>query len=495
MASPGPKAVGYLELNIAGFDQALKTAKNLMAGFAATFGAYKLGEFFKDGIKDAIDFGKEMQNASRTMAGFDPGALLLTQKALEKTGMGAQEAQGHIDDFIKSGRDISEIFMGADNYAAALKDASKDYGAQADILTRSGKALQTVWNTIESISSKVRTFFLSMTEQFVKPLQIALDYVNQIDLGSVGAEFGKHIADAANILIGLFKNGDAYEALQLGLTLAFKESMNYLVGGFNYLANLSIPFIGEQLSKALLWSVEMFSKGMDLIFSSEGLKTFAAAFVGIASQFIAALLDGLNTYLRLYQTGVNYAIQAAVENIPGVKQLLGLSGTDHQSFGDIYAGTSGPISEDFISAIKQSGQDLLDYTGDKFSALKSEMFKPGEAGKFQKANVFETEDDKAKFADIIGKATATAQSMGMTAGKGQEAPKIQSNLATSMGSRYVIADALAKVGGGGGYLKVGMTLAERTAVEQLKAQKQSEKTLQTIAKNTEAKPRQPVLAR
>ncbi len=135
------KATGFLELDIKGFDQALKTARNLMVGFAATFGAYKLGSFLKDGVKDAIEFGKEMQSAGRAMGGFDPGKLLLSQKALEKVGMGAEEARGHIGDFIKEGRNISEIFGGADNYARALQSAAKDYGSQADVLTRSAKTL------------------------------------------------------------------------------------------------------------------------------------------------------------------------------------------------------------------------------------------------------------------------------------------------------------------------------------------------------------------
>ena len=137
--SAGAKAVGYLDLNITGFDQALKTAKNLMVTFAAGFTAYKIADFFKDGIKDAIDFGKEMQSASRAMGGFDPGALLLTQKALEKVGMGAEEARGHIGDFITQGRNISEIFGGAEEYSRAIKSAAKDYGPTAAVLSRSGE--------------------------------------------------------------------------------------------------------------------------------------------------------------------------------------------------------------------------------------------------------------------------------------------------------------------------------------------------------------------
>jgi hypothetical protein len=50
----------------------------------------------------------------------------------------------------------------------------------------------------------------------------------------------------------------------------------------------------------------------------------------------------------------------------------------------------------------------------------------------------------------------------------------------------VIADSLAKVGGGGNFLRVGMTLSERTALDQLRAQRESNEIQKTIAKNTAA---------
>jgi len=228
------KAVGYLELNINGFDQAIKTAKNLLVGLTAGFTAFKAASFFKEGIQDAINFGKEMQVASNRMGGFDPGKLLLAQKALEKAGQGAEEARGTLADFIDQGRNISDIFGGADNYAAALQSAAKDYGSQADVLTRSAKTLQTVWNTLEAIGSKLKTFFLVMTEQFVGPLQVALDYLNETDLSGIGKSFGESIAKAATFLIGLFKNGDIWDLVKMGMTIAFQESINYLVGGFNW---------------------------------------------------------------------------------------------------------------------------------------------------------------------------------------------------------------------------------------------------------------------
>jgi hypothetical protein len=493
MASPGPKAVGYLELNVQGFDQAIKTAKNMLAGLAASFAAFKAGEFFKDGIKDAIDFGKEMQSASRAMGGFDPGNILLAQKALEKAGMGAQEAQGHIQDFITEGRDVAELFGGADNYAKALKSAAADYGEQAQVLSRSGKALQTVWNTMESIGSKVRTFFLTMTEQFVQPLQLVLDYINQLDLAGVGSAFGKYIADAANALVGLLKNGDLYKSIQLGLTIAFKESINYLVGGLNYIGNLTIPYIGEQLGKAFLWAAELLGKAMEFIFSSEGLQAFVDGIVGVSAKFIQALLNGLNTVFRVMQAGVQSAVQAAIDAIPGARAALGMAGAE-QSLGQLYDQTSGIIPQDLIDTMGQAGDELVDRFGDKFADFTSGMIKPGEAGAFEKANVFGTEDDKKKFGELISKANETAAAMGGKAGENQSPTKgVLTSLSGS--SSKVIADSLAKVGGGGSFIRVGMSLQEKTALQQLNATKQNGKALDAIAKNTEPKPRPTALGR
>lgn len=53
-------------------------------------------------------------------------------------------------------------------------------------------------------------------------------------------------------------------------------------------------------------------------------------------------------------------------------------------------------------------------------------------------------------------------------------------------SSKVIADSLAKVGGGGNFLRVGMTLSERTALDQLRAQREQVELQKVIAKNTSA---------
>jgi len=475
------KAVGYLDLNIQGFDQALKTAKNLMVTFAAGFSAYKIGEFFKDGIIGAVDFGKEMQSASRAMGGFDPGKLLLAQKALEKAGMGAEEARGHVSDFIREGRDIADIFGGSENYARALKSAAQDYGSQADVLSKSGEKLQSIWNTMESVGSKVKTFFLVMTAGFVDPLQMALDYLNEIDLAGVGAEFGQYIDQAADTLAGVFANGDIMETIGLGLTVAFQEAVNYLVGGINYAGGMADTVLGPALVGAAGKMGEMFGK----IFSADGLETFALALGGIEMRFIADLLDGFSEVLKFLGAGLAMAIQAAVEAIPGLSKLIG-SGGGHRTFDQMYNDADG-IPKSATAGIRDFGKGATDEAGGKLKEFADSLFRGGSGGGYKKGSVFDTKADSAHLAELLAK--------GLTKGKAMEIISREKHAKDEKGSKSVltsfsaspfkvVADSLAKVGGGGGYLRVGQTLAEKTAMQQLMALKQSNKTSEAILQET-----------
>jgi hypothetical protein len=498
------KAVGYLELNIGGFDQALKTAKNLFATAVAGFTAYKTIDFFKDGIKDAIDFGKEMQSASRAMGGFDPGKLLLAQKALEKTGMGAEEARGHIGDFIKEGRNVSEIFGGADNYAKALKSAAQDYGSQADVLTRSGKALQTVWNTMEAISSKVRTFFMAMTERFVVPLQAALSALDEIDLAGIGASFGDAISKAATTFYGIFKNGDTMQALKLGLTVAFQEGVNWLVGGLKFIANMMRPSIGDALVKGFKFGVDILWNALKVLFSADLWIMIGNGFVAVGASITSILLKAFDTPIRALRAGMEWAMQqgaeALINKVPGMKKLFGIHGdVKGASFQDIYNKTSetnigGLNSKDYADAAKDAAGRSSESMGKVMDVIFGASAKGG--AKFEKANLFGGEDK-----DALAKLLADGFKTGteLLAGKGGNNKPTENVITNFSGSSSkVIADNLAKVGGGGNYLKVGQTLAQKTYDMQARATKATEESnaaLKKVAKNTEPANKNPTLPR
>jgi len=468
------QATGYLELNITGFEQAIKSAKKMLGGLAASFVAFKTADFFKEGIKDAINFGKEMQVISNKMGNFEVGNMLIVQKALEKAGLGASEAQGAMADFVDSGRDIAVIFGGADNYAKALKSAAADYGKQAGVLSRSAEKLQTVWNTLEAIGSKMRTFFLTMTEQFVGPLQAALDHLKKMDLAGIGTEFGKAVAKAATILLGLFKNGDIWNAAKLGLIIAFQEGVNYLVGGLKYVKDNAIPEIKDALGSAFTASTDLMGKPLEFIFSSEGIMALLQGFAGIGAIIATALLKAVNVFSKAMQAGVQFAILSAIDAIPGASKFLEIGGGPVASFGDLFNDAQGPVSQGFISDVGSAGEENRGAFGEKFAAF---MEKNGLTGtnadkSFKKANIFgDTDELKNELSGILTAAFKTGEEMIDKSGKDNKPAKILNQL--SGGGAHIIADSLAKVGGGGGSLKVGMSLSEKAALRSARANEQN----------------------
>ena len=496
------KATGYLELDLTGFDQAIKTAKKMLGGLAAGFAAFKTAEFFKEGIKDAITFGKEMQVASNKMGGFDVGKMLIVQKALEKAGLGAEEARGAMADFVDSGRDISTIFGGADNYAKALKSAAADYGSQAGVLRRSAEKLQAVWNTLESIGTKLRTFFLSMTARFVKPLQAALNYLNQMDLEGIGSKFGDSIAKAATTLLGLFKNGDIWKAAKIGLSIAFQEAVNVIVGGINMIPSL--------MGKAFVNAMGTLKKGWDLLFSSDAMSLIGYGFLGVANKFTSAMFDGINKVVKFLGAGFKFALESAQAS-PEMNTFAahvnaigeGITSTykddfdyaesynryrnegtdinpDRQSFEEILDSSSGIIPQEFIDSMRKNGNELLPNLGEKFDKFAEKILSGDGGGKFKKGNVFEnTESLKKQLDEILGNAYKTGKDMIDKSTNGNKPPKILNQL--SGGGAHIIADSLAKVGGGGNSLKVGMSLAERSALRTARATEQTAKATEAMA--------------
>jgi hypothetical protein len=441
------KATGYLELNIAGFDQALKTAKNLMATFAAGFAAFKIGQTFKDGIKDAIDFGKSMETASRSMGGLGAGNLLLVQKALENVGQGAEEAQGNIADFIKQGRSINTMFGGAENYAKAIANSTKSYGEQAEILNRSAAKMQTIWNSIEAVVAKSRTFFLAMTEQFMKPLQLVLDMFQKINLEGVGSKFGKAVSDAALMLYGIFKNGDMIEALKIGLRLAFFEGINILYKGIQK----TISFLSETLPK-------IFKSSLMILTDSGFIVILQEVFRGIGEALSAKILSAVSNIpglgnLQNNADAANYNAENAFKNIPLLVNSLKMDKTSEKA------------SEEIKKITAEALKNLADISN--------------------QPSVFDTSKDQERLQEIIANGFKIGNKDGEDALKNSP-NAVNPNVVTSFsgGSAKVIADSLAKVGGGGNFIKVGMTLQERTAMDQLRAARESNEIQKVIAKNT-----------
>jgi hypothetical protein len=410
-------ATGYLELNIAGFDKAISSAKKMLVGLAGAFAGFKLAEFFKEGISNAINFGNEMHHAAQKIGGMDAGVLLITQKALENAGLSAGEARTQINGMVESGQKLGTLFKGGDT-AAALQASAASYGSAAGILSRSATAISKVFEMMESIGSKVQTYFLAMTEGFVKPLTAVLQYLNQIDLAAAGAAFGKSIADAATILIGLVKNGDVGVVLGLSIKVGFMNAVEYL-------------------TKALkdLFSSDGIGKGLGSTLKEYG-EAFRLLFVGIANSFAGAALKALIAGLRdMHILGIEIFNQ-------GDMNALNMKGNEMEDRGERNTSASNRA----FASIESSGGGFV-------SGL-------------MKGLTTETSVARVELAAAIASAEKTGKAL-VDSGVSKAGKKFEVNQA-AIGTQEpykVIADSLAKVGGGGGFISSSMSIEAREAVK------------------------------
>jgi len=275
----GAKAVGFLDLDASGFNTAIKAATGALVALGAAFASYKVADFFVQGVKEAINFGNEMGRVAARLGHMDPGKLLIMQKALENSGMAAGDTAGAVAKLVESGKPFSSYFLNAGGAGSALGKATKDYGAQADALSKSSRQLMSLWNDIQSISGKVKAMFSTMTAEFIGPLRAAIGYLNDtLSLTDFGTRLGKTINSAVMILVGGFTNNTLFEILALRMKLAFEDAWNWLSKQFESIKEF---FNNEQAQ-------QMFS-GLGEIFSGLGkiLKSYLVSGAIEAANLIA----------------------------------------------------------------------------------------------------------------------------------------------------------------------------------------------------------------
>jgi hypothetical protein len=279
----GPVATGYLELDLSGFNRAIESAKKALTVLTAAFAAIKVGEFFKDGVNEAINFGNEMYNAGKAMGNIDPGVLLIAQKALEGSGLAAGRTREEIEGVITSQRKFSSLFKTQVDFEKAMSRAREIYGSQAAVLTASAASLSRVFEHIQGIADKLRTFFLAMTAKFVLPLEAVLNALNNVDVADFGSKFGDSIAKVSTLLVGLFQDGKISEAF--GLSLA--------IGADKFFATLD-----ASLTAVFSGAAKGYAKDLLGFFGGGQIMAIKDTFIGIAALFVAKIQRGIAGILK-----------------------------------------------------------------------------------------------------------------------------------------------------------------------------------------------------
>jgi hypothetical protein len=235
------------------------------------------------------------------------------------------------------------------------------------------------------------------------------------------------------------------------------------------------------------WLISAFDVAMK--FLQESLRiistiSFTDSLLYAATQFHVKMLETVNAVAKLLGAGVAFAVMKSVTAIPGLGSVLGI-GEEAPSFSEVYNDSEGIVSQDTIDKFKAAADYFGDNASEPLKRLMDQMTNVSDSEGFQKGAVFDTSEDMAALQDIIANGFKTGTEAANNAQKDNTSAATKGVLTSFSGANSkVIADSLAKVGGGGNFLRVGMTLQEKTALDQLRAQRQANDLLETVAKNT-----------
>jgi len=246
------KVTGVLELNNAPFLAALEASKSASkafttsvvagaavaasamivasAGVLAVAMAFKsLGSFLSDGIAGAVAFGNSAYQAAQKFKGISTGENFLWLKALEKSGMSADEALGAMKQMSDQGMKLTEIFSSPADAAAAIKEAKDDYGDIASAIDKTAGTMAVMVNNFTAFKDRLQGFFIGFVSQVATPMNDLLVLLkNSFSTTEFGVSLGKKVSDLINILKGGASEGNFGEVVGALIKIALIDGAKKL---------------------------------------------------------------------------------------------------------------------------------------------------------------------------------------------------------------------------------------------------------------------------
>lgn len=319
-----------MSLENKGFVNPLQGARTAMEGFrgvaeklggvlgvlGASFAAFKSAEGFTEGIKQAIETGKELAAQSRitgesvkdlvvlrqaySEAGIDAGSLttnlVMLQKALggiNDEGMPTKEvfrqlhlnmeqlkSEGAIQQFdaiakaIGGLRDqatrtaaISQVFGrgGAQMEAlfgnpAAIEEARKAVGGMAQVMQENQNLFTKVANGFEMLGVDSQKFFAGVAEKVAPLLDTVLTKINSIDFTGLGQQLGNIVA----VIAQAFNQGQLGNLVGLSLKVGFEDAVNFLYKGIAGAVSIfKSPGLFATMKEGFMVLIALFSQGIE----------------------------------------------------------------------------------------------------------------------------------------------------------------------------------------------------------------------------------------
>ena len=260
------------------------------AGIAAVGAAAVVaGAKIAAGVKKVFDYGSALSDL-REQTGIGVDSLVVLQRAFEDAGISSEKVGRTINKLQKSvgdlGRGLStqvaafgalglayedlihlkpdQLFDAVNDKLAAMENITKrnaiamdifggkagelaalysnggaidaaaaSMGMQAALLAKNADRFDRIADLMNGLKDKFQGFFLGIADVFAGDVQDALELFNAIDFTAIGQKMGQALKAGAEIVTGAFTNLEgAFNAVELGMKLAFMNSVDFLVEEF-----------------------------------------------------------------------------------------------------------------------------------------------------------------------------------------------------------------------------------------------------------------------
>jgi hypothetical protein len=349
--------------------------------------------------------GKAESDSVLRSLGLDPKSLASAspEVAFQKIGQAiaalqnpTAQVQASMALFGKSGASMLQLFNDP-----SFKNGIGSSQA-AEILAKNAAIFDRLGDSIDLIRPRITEFFSGFTSENAANLERMATAIDRLDLSQAGVNAGTVVATLTEAVA----QGQFGEVLSLSMTVAAEKFINNMVGG------------ALAMGRALYETIE-------LIFRPETWKAFGNTLMSLVNSFNATLMQGIGMILTelgkapvigQYFTGAAASVQGLGMSYSETAAKQGSSAADLSSF----------LFDDIVKKVKSSfdfGQ-LIDTSGTEaqLQTLTDSIYSG-----LQSAN----EEARAK-ADSQKKTGAyNASDIGMA------------------GKQSIVADSLAKVGGGG----------------------------------------------
>lgn len=540
------KVTGVLELNNAPFLAALEASKSaskafttsVVAGAAVAASAMivasggvlavgmavkSLSSFITNGIAGAVAFGNSAYQAAQKFKGISTGENFLWLKALEKSGMSADEALGAMKQMSDQGMKLTEIFSSPADAAKAIKEAREDYGGIASAIDKSAGTMAVMVNNFTAFKDRLQGFFIGFVSQVAVPMNDLLVLLkNSFSTTEFGVSLGKKVGDLINILkggasegnfgevvgalikIGLIEGAQKLNEIIKSISAYFSESFKGFGGILQAFASIlksvfqyGATYISSKLQEAFEAGYKSKASGImgtteskNITFAQSQIESTTRVKEGFTKQYVEAkksgdvdaaeqlsdILQNLNEDLNLFQRDVSFnkgefaslnEDQMAIARFRSQNQE---GSSKYATAGDYRQFEEGDMSRRQFSNVVGDARNASKYAeADASMARAKAEFAAAQtnsgagitaiAGGME-AFISGLQETKLASQSIVDKARKAGMA---TAGEPVRPPQVNNILTATPLER--ITTSLGKIGGGGGSMYVGMDIQAQNAAQ------------------------------